>query len=95
MSQSETGERILATEDNGLVVAVKIATVDRPSHVNKVDVLVHVIQGDTDSLQNVNHSWIDDIMAQLMIMGHTSCRCRVKMSNLGAADTLLSLLLPT
>ena len=50
MSQSETGERILATENDDLVMAVEIGTVDRPSHVNKVDVLVHIIQGDTDSL---------------------------------------------
>lgn len=50
MSQCETGERILATEDDGLVMAIEIGTVNRSSHVNKVDVLVHVIQGDTDSL---------------------------------------------
>jgi hypothetical protein len=31
-------------------MTIKIGAVDRPAHIDKVEVLVDVIQGDTDSL---------------------------------------------
>jgi hypothetical protein len=48
--QSETSESVLATIDDGLVMTVEIGAVDRPTHVDKVDVLIYFIQRDTNSL---------------------------------------------
>lgn len=48
--QSETSESILATVDDGLVMTVEIGAVDRPTQIDEVDVLVHIIQRDTNSL---------------------------------------------
>lgn len=48
--QSQTSESVLATIDDGLVMTVEVGAVDRPAHVDEVDVLVHIIQRDSNSL---------------------------------------------